>query len=287
MRRIEHPGPAASQRSSAVDVCIQAVNLQLAAGLPLLDAMVHALDPYGANSAVLSLHGGAFDPFAYVMPATSSSPDHAVYFSGRHDPAGEARIHGGCITYGRRDAAPWLHCHARWIEADGRAGCGHVLPNDAVISQAIAASAWLMHGADFAVLPDAETNFSLFQPVIASPVQAGAATTQALAVRVAPNEDLCTAIEEICFRRGIRKAVVRGGVGSLVGSVFDDGREVRPFVTEVFIERGEVAEGADGGLRADIDVHLVDHTGPIAQGRLQRGANAVLVTFELILQPVQ
>ena len=289
MRHIKHPGPLAQQRSTVVDVGIEAVSLRLPAGRSLLDALADALaDALGdheACSAVLTLHRGAFHPFSFVMPALSSSPDHAVYFSGRHDPEGEATLAGGCITFGRRGDAPWLHCHALWNEADGRQGCGHVLPNDALISASVEASAWLMRGADFAVLPDAETNFSLFQPVQSGALPAAAQAMPALAVRIAPNEDLCTAIEEICARRGIREAVLRGGVGSLVGAVFDDGRRVDPFVTEVFIERGVVSQGNDGQLRADIDIHLVDHTGPIAQGRLQRGANAVLVTFELIIQP--
>ena len=36
------------------------------------------------------------------------------------------------VTLGRRaDGRPWLHSHVDWIEADGRRGCGHVLPEQA------------------------------------------------------------------------------------------------------------------------------------------------------------
>jgi len=40
-----------------------------------------------------------------------------------------------------------------------------------------------------------------------------------------------------------------------------------------------------GAPRAEIDVTLVDLTGQMAAGRLRRGANPVLVTFELVLLP--
>ena len=40
-----------------------------------------------------------------------------------------------------------------------------------------------------------------------------------------------------------------------------------------------------GAPRTEIDVTLVDLTGQMAAGRLRRGANPVLVTFELVLLP--
>ena len=77
--------------------------------------------------------------------------------------------------------------------------------------------------------------------------------------------------------------MIHGGVGSLIGSAFEDGRVTEPFATEVCITRGLVEPDADGVLRARIDAALVDLTGDLAEGRLKRGANPVLMTFELIL----
>jgi hypothetical protein len=51
----------------------------------------------------------------------------------------------------------------------------------------------------------------------------------------------------------------------------------------VCITRGLVEPDADGVLRAEIDAALVDFTGALAEGRLEYGANPVLMTFELIL----
>jgi hypothetical protein len=117
-----------------------------------------------------------------------------------------------------------------------------------------------------------------------TPTAARPGGVDALVVRVRPNEDLCLTLEAICAERNIRRGRIRGGVGSLIGTVFDDGRTVEPFVTEVFIRRGAIAPGTDGALRAEVDVGLVAHTGEIAEGRLARGQNPVLITFELVIE---
>jgi hypothetical protein len=109
-------------------------------------------------------------------------------------------------------------------------------------------------------------------------------STNALVVRVRPNQDLCLALERVCAERNIRRGLIRGGVGSLIGAVFDDGRIVEPFVTEVFIRRGVIETGIDGSPRAEVDIGLVAHTGEIAEGRLERGQNPVLITFELVIE---
>ena len=49
------------------------------------------------------------------------------------------------------------------------------------------------------------------------------------------------------------------------------------------ITAGVIAPGADG-LEAVLDVALVDYTGALAQGRLVRGDNPVLMTMELVLE---
>ena len=281
-RPIQHPGPVDGSRIDALPVHLRQVELVLQPGHHLLAALVLALPPV-CTSAVLRLHGGALAPFAYVMPALSRTPEHAVYFSDRFDAPGAVRLVDASVTYGRRDGLPWLHCHARWVDADGTPHCGHVLPEDAMLASPMAATAWLMDGAAFEVVPDDETRFTLFKPLPQPPTSDAA--PNALAVRVAPNADICSALEAVCAAHGIRQASVRGGVGSTVGALFADGRRVEPFVTEVLVQQGRISPGADGQPEAALDVSLVDHTGGLAEGRLARGANGVLVTFELVLQP--
>ena len=90
-------------------------------------------------------------------------------------------------------------------------------------------------------------------------------------------------LEAVCRAYGRSTATVRGGVGSTVGAVFDDGRVVEPFVTETLVRQGRIVADADGQPRAEIDVTMVDYLGGQHQGRLARGQNPVLVTFELVL----
>ena len=289
MRRIQHPGPVAKQRADVVAATVREHTLQLQPGRSLLAAVTEALAPFDAVSAVLQLQPGTLQPLAYVMPALSKTPAHAVYFSDRFDAVGAVQLETACVTVGQRNAQPSLHCHARWLDAQGRRHCGHLLPGDAVLASPLQASAWLLDGAAFEVTADDETAFALFKPRArpaahhAAAQHAGAGRA-ALAVRLAPNEDVCTALETLCRERGIRHATLRGGVGSTVGAVFDDGRRVEPFVTELLVRQGRVRPGADGAPVAELDVSLVDHTGGLADGRLARGGNAVLVTFELVLE---
>lgn len=283
MRSIQHFGPRDAQRLQAVECRLDHAALSLPGDADLLGALADAVAAHGARSAVCTLHGGSFSQLGFVMPALSRDAEHAVYYSERHLPAVPVTLESGTVTVGLRAGRPWFHCHGVWRDAEGRRLAGHVLPDQARIAEPIAASAWLLRGADYVVGRDAETRFDLFQPVAQGPASGHGATAFALQVR--PNEDIGLALEAQCAMRGITHARVRGGVGSLVGAAFDDGRTVEPFVTEVLIHDGRLAPGADGSPRADLDVSVVDHTGGLARGRLRRGANPVLVTFELVVEP--
>jgi predicted DNA-binding protein with PD1-like motif len=285
MRSILHPGEVAAERVQVLPAAVKQVELTLAPGHSLLAALTDALAPYGASSAVLSLAGGAFFPFAYVMPATSKTPDHAVYYSERFDAVAPVQLEFAAVTYGQRNGQPWLHCHATWIDAEGSRRCGHVLPDAAIMTAPLRASVCILDGAEFHVRPDAETNFSLFKPQATARRLGDPSAPEALVVRLSPNVDVCTALEDICREHGISNATIQGGVGSLVGAAFDDGRSVEPFVTEVLIRAGRVRVAPHGALRAEVDVAMVDFTGHRSAGRLMRGANPVLVTFELVLLP--
>ena len=257
--------------------------LTLPGDADLLGALADAVARHAARSAVCTLRGGSFSQLGFVMPAPSRDTEHAVYYSERHLPAAPVTLEAGTLTVGLREGRPWFHCHGVWRDAGGRRLAGHVLPDQARIAEPIEASAWLLRGADYVVDRDAETRFDLFQPRARGGATGQGATAFALQVR--PNEDIALALEAQCVMRGIRHARVRGGVGSLVGAAFDDGRVVEPFITEVLIHEGRIAPDADGAPRAALDVSVVDHTGGLARGWLRRGANPVLVTFELVVEP--
>ena len=109
--------------------------------------------------------------------------------------------------------------------------------------------------------------------------------------RMAPNEDLVQGIEKICMAQGLRHALVRSGLGSLVDACLDlPGGQRHPVMgpaVEVLSLFGEVRTQADGvvqTLRADVSAVVVDVAGRVTSGVLVSGANPVFATFEVTLE---
>jgi len=277
-RRIAQPGPALMPRIVAAPCRVTERRFTLAPGGILLDSLHEVLGD-GA-SAALHLEGGAFGPFHYVIPSLSETSEHAAFYSATFTPPGATRIEAARITFGTRDGAPWLHCHGFWTEADGTQSGGHVLPDLTRIATPIEVRAWVLDGAVFTTRHDPETNFNLLGPA------PGAGGGASYAIRMRPNQDLCTALEEFCVAHGLARAEIRGGVASIIGAVFEDGRQATAFATEMFIQRGTIAPDAAGRMVASIDVGLVNYLGERWEGRLRRGANPVLMTAELVLHAV-
>lgn len=279
---ILQPGPPQAERLVAIEARGLAFRMRLPAGRLLLEAVAEGFAEAGFAGGALNFGALALGPFGYVMPALSQTPEHAAYYSPTFRPAGVTRVEAGAMTLGARDGAPFFHCHALWREADGKLCGGHMLPEETFLAEPAEVDAFGLDGARFEATRDPETNFRLFEPV-AAPARAAGALRRALAVRLRPNRDFAGALESLCAERGIRSARVRGGVGSTIGAAFADGRLAENFATEVFIRDGRIETGAEGP-RAALDVGLVDYTGAIARGALARGANPVLMTFELALE---
>jgi predicted DNA-binding protein with PD1-like motif len=277
---VRQPGPSAAERVVAVEARGLAFDLDLPAGMSLLGAIETGFAARGFSSGVVEIGQLALSPFAYVMPALSTTGGNAAFYSETFRPEGVTWLEAGALTFGRRDGAPFFHCHALWREADGKRSGGHILPDGTVLAEAARVRAFGIDGAAFEAAHDPETNFKLFGPVPA-PSSGAATSARALAVRPRPNQDFAGALAGLLRERGIASARLRGGVGSTIGAEFTDGRVVENFATEVFVRQGHVfADPAETVL----DVGLVDHTGKIAEGRLAPGANPVLMTFELVLE---
>lgn len=282
MRRIEQPGAGTPGRIQWAECHGLAFPMTLEAGLPLLEAVRRSFAAAGFVSGVAKLEGLALSPFAYVMPALSKTPEHAAFYSDTFRPGGIARVEAGAMTFGQRDGGPFFHAHALWAEASGKRNGGHILPDETVVAETITLPAVGLDGAAFMAEADGETNFKLFGPKPA-PFLEATRNGRFFALRVKPNVDFCGALEVFCAEQGIREAVIHGGVGSTIGARFEGGRPVDNFATEVAITEGRIADGGDG-LRAAVDVALVDYRGGLASGRLLRGDNPVLMTFELVLE---
>jgi predicted DNA-binding protein with PD1-like motif len=283
MRQIVQPGPPAPERIQWVAARGRAFSFTLEAGLPLLEAARRGFAAGGFAGGVLRWTGGALGSFAYVMPALSKTPDHAAFYSDTFRPAGITRLKLAAMTFGERDGAPFFHCHALWRQADGRIKGGHILPEETVVAEPFAVDAFGIDGAVFAAEPDPETNFKLFGP-IASAASGIETASRAFALRLRPNRDFAGALEAFCRERGIISARLHGGVGSTIGARFADGRIVEPFATELAVSSGVIVSGVSGALEAELDIALVDYEGGIAEGRLLRGDNPVLMTMELVLE---
>jgi predicted DNA-binding protein with PD1-like motif len=274
MRRLVQPGPVSAERIESLAGRCERLAFALEAGLSLADAIARPLMAAGVRAAAVQMTGVVLEPLRYVMPGPADGPSHVAYFSAPVAPAGRARVELGNLTFGWVDGQPRLHCHASWTEADGPARGGHILLEESMVAEPAEAVAWTFADLGIVAKPDAETNFPLLRPV-----RLGATGGNAVLARVRPNEDLCTAVETIARRHGMRDAVVRGSLGSLIGAVFTDGRTVPDHATEVLVSGGSVRDGV-----ATLDMAVVDMGGHVHTGRLVRGENPVCITFDLVLE---
>lgn len=283
MRSIKQPGAPVASRIQWVEARGRAFAFKLEAGLPLLEAVRRGFAAEGFASGVLNFGRGALGPFAYVMPALSKSSENAAFYSETFRPEGITRTKLGSMTLGMRDGAPFFHCHGLWTEADGKASGGHMMPDETVVAEPFEVEAFGIDGAMFTAEPDPETNFKLFGPVPAAST-GGRTTRRAFALRLRPNQDFAGGLEEFCRAHGIARAKTHGGVGSTIGARFTHGGVTEPFATELAITAGAIVPGASDALEAALDVALIDYTGGLAEGRLIRGDNPVLMTIELVLE---
>lgn len=283
MRSVNQPGPPVPERIQWVEARGRAFSFTLEPGIPLLEAARRGFAAQGFAGGTLNVTGGALGPFAYVMPALSKTGENAAFYSDTFRPAGITRLKLATLTLGERDDAAFFHCHGVWREADGRDNGGHMLPEETVVAEPFEVQAFGIDGAVFAAEPDPETRFKLFGPV-PKPARGADTTNTAFALRLRPNQDFAASLEGFCRARGITHAKIHGGVGSTIGARFVGGSVVEPFATELALTSGTIMSGADGALEATLDVALVDYTGGIAEGRLVRGDNPVLMTMELVLE---
>ncbi len=284
MRVAAHHGPPARERIMVVPVGAVPIEAVLPPGARLLDALAALLREHGAESGALTMSGGGFLPFAYVVPTLTPGGPQLASYSATRRPPGLTRLDAAAVTVGTRDGQPFFHCHALWTAADGTPGCGHVLPDETRIGAPIQVRGTGIIGAQFRVAPDPETGFSLFMPhPTGTPPPPH--VTPALALRLAPNQDLAAALEEAGQRAGFRQGIVQGGVGSINEARFMDAPPLRGMATELLIRRGAIRCLAGAGAPTELHAAIVDHTGAIGAGRLA-GANPVLMTFECVLEAV-
>jgi predicted DNA-binding protein with PD1-like motif len=278
---LPQPGPAAAERFESFLGTGRTFSFDLQPGLSINAAIAGPLAAANLRAAALVIEGGAFAPFHYLMPALSTDGSHAAWYSDTFSPMGETLMERGNVTFGERDGAPFIHCHATWIEPDGRRCAGHILPHETIVSRPIRATVWGVETVRMVSEPDAETAFTIFHPVPIIDSTATGSGPRTIMARVRPNEDIIGALEAICRKHGFAGAHLRGGVGSLIGARYADGARVDDIATEVFITGGFVSADASA---TRVEITMVDTKGGISRGNLLRADNPVCITFELCLE---
>lgn len=274
-RQIVHPGPVAEVRREVAPTQLVPIAGVLKPGETFIAGVARVFSEAGCHGGFLTVEGGACDPFRYVLPAFSPDQEHAAWYSDTFAPAAGGRFIKATAIVGERDGAPFLHCHGIWDTGEGIPRMGHVLPLDSIVSEPIKVRGYGSTDATFVSIPDPETNFTLFS------VMGEGRSGSGVLLRIRPNEDVCTAVEETCSEHGIETAQVYG-IGSIFEPSFEDGRRIPCLATEIAIENGRVEQVA-GGPKATIDTAVVDVEGKTYHGRLKRGDNPVGVTFELVI----
>src|SRR5215210_3974858 len=142
IRHIPQPGPVDPVRIESFEGRGQALELELKPGLSLIDAIAQPLLAAGFEAAAVRLEGGSLMPFKYLIPAASTDPRYAAYYSEPFEPPGETRIEVANVSVGRRNGQPFLHCHAVWGEAGGSRRGGQRGPEQTCIGSPPRARGW-------------------------------------------------------------------------------------------------------------------------------------------------
>ena len=272
MRLISHPGPAAPERVTALPCKATPVRLTLRAGQSLADAVPNAFLQAGFDFGYLRLDGSFFAPLTFVTPSPAPDDSHAAWYSDTHK-FNAARVRHGGVHLGQRDGKPFLHCHGVWDSPDAMAYAGHVLCEESVLAQDCTVSGWGITGAGLVGGHDPETNFTLFRPE----VRAVSSRANAFLITLRPNQDIGTALVPFARQQDIQSLRIEG-IGSLVGTRFENGQGVESFATEILILVGQIA-----GDTVQIQVASVGFDGRARTGTLAPGANAICVTAEVLM----
>ena len=269
-QRMIHPGPRAADRALAVRADLRPISGVLPAGRTVMQAVGDLFAAAGCKGGVVRLDGALCDPIRFVLPAPSTDGIHAAWYSDVHAPDGSVAIDRATATVGRKDGAPFLHCHGTWGGT-----MGHLLALDSVLAADARVTGLGAPDAWFEALPDAETAFTLFTPQGALP---GGGSGAGLMARILPGEDVIAAIETLCSGHSITDARLHG-VGSIDHVRFADGSRMDCHATELRLDGAVLARG-----RATVPIEVVDIGGSLMRGRLERGANPVGVTLELVIE---
>jgi len=278
-RTVRHPGPPDPQRIVTLSGPAMHLDFTLEASMNLRDAISIPLARAGLDGGTVRFANLPVSPLHFLMPALAVDDQHAAFYSAPQAIEEGTVIEYACATVGRKDGEPFVHCHAIWRGRDGHRQGGHLMMEKTVVGASTLAQAWGLHDATMVTRYDPETNFTLFYPTRLSDQPLSASGKRLVLARIRPDQDLTIAVEQACAEHGMRNAIVRGSVGSIIGAEFEDGRVLEERATEILIRSGEVRDGV-----GRLNIGLINPQGQVCDGVLARGCNPVLICFELVLE---
>lgn len=271
MECLTHPGPPAAARMHRVDCRAQPLSLRLRSGLAVERAVSEAMGEAGFQAGYLRLADLPLAALTWVIPARAAQDNpRAAWYSDTRRAAGGAIVAGG-LHLGTREGQPFVHCHGLWRDTQGVLHAGHLRADETVLAQDCTVTGWGLSGARFEVCDDPETGFALFTP---QPFGAAGPGVPASLIRLRPNQDLCGALDDLAGGARVE------GIGSLVGTRFDDAPAIAGPATEIWLREGRMGQG-----KARLRVLSVGTDGIAQEGWLRRDANAICVTAELLILP--
>lgn len=289
VRYLTQPGEPLPQRVDAYPTTLHPVRVELPAGMPLLTALKHTVFDQGYTSAFGELRGGIFASFGYYIPAVCQAGTSVATFSEPFEGRSPATFIRGGLTIGLRDGAPFTHCHAQFVDADGVMRAGHLIPESVVLGAGVTADLYASRDVAMTVLPDTEINFSVFQPNAVDPADRLPSTSPGLrsvVARIHPNVDITEAVEDLAEQHDFDTAIIRGKIGSFVGATLLQGDQLisapGPAVEVMYLD-GAIRRDPKGVIRAELTCAAAAVDGNVYSGALVRGHNPIAMTFELAL----
>jgi hypothetical protein len=267
---LDHPGPVAPQRWAVAACDAEAVDVTAPAGETLVASLAEALADY--DGAWLMIENAPMARLDFVIPGVDPTGAHAAWYAGPHRMGAGARIVRAGLHLGWRQGARFAHIHGHFT-APGWQGptMGHLLPMESRLAGPTRLRGFGLRGAALHVALDDETGFPLFQP------RQGGTGGAARLVTLRPNQDIGAALVQAL--PDIPKAQVFG-LGSLIHPKTHE--SIDSFATEILLTGGRIDAG-----QAVISADIVTLDGQTHSGTLQPGANAVCVTAELLVLPLQ
>ena len=260
---LQHPGPIATERISAVPCRVTHRRVKLSAGSTLLQAMIDAAEGAGAWFDLADIPTKIL---TFVRPAPAPDDSHVAWYSDE-TVLQRAIIRQAGAHLGRRNGEAFAHVHGLWTEENGTHHAGHLLAEKAVLTTDHMVDAWMLDGAILESAPDEETGFTLFRPSCTRQV----GTPNAVLGTIRPNELVDEGIAKCAAVAGLSASTVKG-LGSLVGARLKGQSALNDIATEVLLV-GPTAQ----------HVTAVGFDGAPISGELVPLSNRVCVTFEVLL----